>query len=262
MDPGFRGEVADLYHRYRHGYPAAVLDVLAGTFALTGRDIAVDLGCGTGQLTVPLASRVRGVLGIDPEPDMLARARLAAAGRGVANISWMIGSDSDMPALGALLGDRSVAAVTIGQALHWMNYEKLFRDLDPLLRAAGGVAVVTNGTPLWLQDTVWSRAVRGCLEQWLGTEVTAACGTDEESQHRYRDALTAAGFQLRGASVEYEAELSLDQVVGGLLSAFGADQLPGPGQRQLFADRISAALAPAVQVTEHVRVAMLLGVAG
>jgi hypothetical protein len=38
MELGFGGEVADLYHRYRHGYPGAVIDALAGAFGLgTGR---------------------------------------------------------------------------------------------------------------------------------------------------------------------------------------------------------------------------------
>src|SRR5690348_13244460 len=53
VDLGFGGEVADFYHRYRRGYPPAVLDTLAATFGLTGDDIVVDLGCGTGQLTLP-----------------------------------------------------------------------------------------------------------------------------------------------------------------------------------------------------------------
>ncbi|HBW21513.1 MAG: class I SAM-dependent methyltransferase [Streptosporangiaceae bacterium] len=85
MDPGFRGEVADLYHRYRHGYPAAVLDAITGAFGLGPGDIVVDLGCGTGQLAVPMASRVRAVLGVDPEPDMLARARPMPGAGGLAD---------------------------------------------------------------------------------------------------------------------------------------------------------------------------------
>src|SRR5580658_1693830 len=99
VDLGFRGEVADFYHRYRHGYPDAVLDALTGAFGLTGQDVVVDLGCGTGQLTLPLAARVRAVVGIDPEPDMLRRARQAAGERDVQNVTWMIGADTDVPAL-------------------------------------------------------------------------------------------------------------------------------------------------------------------
>ena len=271
MDLGFRGEIAELYHRYRHGYPAAVVDAIAGAFALSARDSVVDLGCGTGQLTVPMASRVRAVLGVDPEPDMLARGRLAAEEQGIGNISWMIGSDSDLPALGALLADRSVGALTIGQALHWMRHEELFRAVLPLVRGGGGIAVVTNGTPLWLQDTIWSRALRGCLEEWLqggrggsgggdrGAKLTASCGTDEQSQQRYRAALAAAGYEVLSCSVSYQADLSLDQVVGGILSALGADRLPPADQRPVLADRIRHALEPDTQVTEHVRVALLLG---
>src|ERR1022692_1468045 len=160
MDLGFRGEVADFYHAYRRGYPAAVIDVLADTFGLDTHDAVIDLGCGTGQLTLPVARRVRAAVGVDPEPDMLLRARRAARDQGVANVSWIVGADSDMRSLGALLGPRSVGAVTIGQALHWMNQDDLFPVLRPLAREGGGVAVVTNGTPLWLQDSAWSRALR------------------------------------------------------------------------------------------------------
>jgi ubiquinone/menaquinone biosynthesis C-methylase UbiE len=158
VDLGFSGEVVEFYHRYRHGYPAAAIDVLMDAFQLSSRDLVVDLGCGTGQLTLPVAAKVRAVIGVDPEPDMLIRARQAADEANISNVSWVLGADTDLPALGRLLGDRSIGAVTIGQALHWMRYEELFRSTVSLLRAGGGVAVVTNGVPLWLQDTDWSRA--------------------------------------------------------------------------------------------------------
>jgi hypothetical protein len=74
--------------------------------------------------------------------------------------------------------------VTIGQALHWMRHDQLFRSARPLVRPAGGVAVVINGTPLWLQDSAWSRGLRAFLERWLGTKATFQCGTDQQSQQR------------------------------------------------------------------------------
>ncbi|HEY3902386.1 MAG TPA: class I SAM-dependent methyltransferase, partial [Streptosporangiaceae bacterium] len=122
VELGFSGEVADLYHRYRHGYPAAVIGELAGAFGLDDRDVVVDVGCGTGQLTLPMARRVRAVVGVDPEPDMLARARQAARDLGVFNVTWMLGGDGDIPAVRGLLGDGSAGAVTVGQALHWMDH--------------------------------------------------------------------------------------------------------------------------------------------
>lgn len=259
VDLGFHGEMVDFYHRYRRGYPPAAIDALVEGLGLTADDIVVDLGCGTGQLTLPVAGRVRAVVGVDPEPDMLVRARQAAAEQGVANVSWMLGADTDMPALGCLLGDRTVGAVTIGQALHWMQYQELFRALAPLARSGGGVAVVTNGTPMWLQDTDWSRALCGWLEQWLGSRPAAACGTDDASQRRYRDGLASAGFDVIGATVEYRDELSFDQVVGGVYSALPASRRPGPAQRPELAGQIRLALEPHAPFTEHVRVAILIG---
>lgn len=259
MDLGFRGEVVDFYHRYRRGYPPAVIDSLVDTFGLGADDVVVDLGCGTGQLTVPLAAMVRAVVGVDPEPDMLAYARRAGAAQGVANVSWLVGADTDLPALGALLGGRPLAAITIGQALHWMNHDELFRAATTLVRPGGGVAVVTNGLPMWQQDSPWSHALRDYLEEWLGRRLTGTCGTDEASQQRYRDSLAAAGFQVRESVVDYEATPDSDQIVGGVYSALSVSQLPDPADRPAFAARLRSALAPHAPFTEHVHVAVLSG---
>jgi SAM-dependent methyltransferase len=262
MDLGFRGEVAGFYHRYRRGYPPEAIDSLVRAFELTEDDIVVDLGCGTGQLALPMAGRVRFVLGVDPEPDMLLAARQAAAEQSVANVSWIAGADTDMPALGALLGEGALGAVTIGQALHWMNRDELFPALAPLVRPGGGVTVVTNGTPMWLQDTAWSQALLGWLEQWQGVRLTAPCGTDEASQRQYRESLSAAGFDVSEAVVDYTGELDIDQIIGGIYSALRADQLPPPDQRPRLAAEIGAAVAPHAPFHEHVRVAMLIGRTG
>jgi SAM-dependent methyltransferase len=259
MDLGFRGDVADLYRRYRRGYPPAVLGVLADTFELTADDVAVDLGCGTGQLAVPLAARVRAVVGVDPEPDMLVHARRVAAERGVTNVGWLIGADTDVPAVRALLGDGSVAVVAVAQALHWMDHDTLFREVVPLVRPGGGVAVLANGTPLWSQDSDWSRALRRWLEQWLGRSVTATCGTDEATRQRYRAGLADAGFHTRVDGVEYADTLDPERIVGGVLSALRVDQLPAPEQRPLVAEQIEQVLRPHAPFHEHVRVTILTG---
>jgi len=259
MSLGFGGEIPDLYHQYRRGYPRAVIDEVAGAFGLTGDDVVVDLGCGTGQLALPMAGRVRAVLGVDPEPGMLRRARRAAAEQDIANVSWMIGADTDLPAIIALLGARSAGALTIGQALHWMNRDELFRAAFRLVRPGGGVAVIANGTPLWQQDAAWSRALRRFLEQWTGRSAAAPCGTDAASAQRYRDGLAAAGYDTAEATVEYRDDLDLDQLVGGVYSALGGGALPAPDARPAFAEQIREAMAPHLPLTEHVRVTMLFG---
>jgi hypothetical protein len=131
--------------------------------------------------------------------------------------------------------------------------------LAPLLRLGGGVAVITNGRPLWLHDSVCSRALCGFLEQWLDTALTSACGTDEASQQRYRDAMTAAGFEVTESSFDYTDDLDLDHLVGSLYSALQVQRLPPPDQRPAFTEQVRRVVAPQERFSEPVRVRMLLG---
>ncbi|NGO43308.1 class I SAM-dependent methyltransferase [Streptomyces ureilyticus] len=263
MTVGFSGAVAEYYAEFRRGYPSQVFDALQEAFELSEADVVLDVGCGTGQLALPFASRVRSVVGMDPEPDMLRLARDAADDQGIRNATWMLGADTDVPALRALMGERSLALTVIGQALHWMQHDELFRAVTPMLRRGGGIAVISNGTPLWLQDTAWSRALRGCLEGWFGTTLEASCGTSSHDRLRYAQALKCAGFvDVRELAVEYSGELSFDQLFGGVCSAIPEDQLPGPDDRVVFAERIRQALPADERFTEHVRVSMLVGQVG
>src|SRR5258708_11872201 len=116
VELGFSGEVADFYHRYRHGYPAAVIDALIDAFGLNGQDVVVDLGCGTGQLTLPPARRVRAVVGGDPQPDMLRRAPQGAQDLDGPHLRWVLGAGTHIPAPRWLLGDRAARAAAVGPA--------------------------------------------------------------------------------------------------------------------------------------------------
>jgi SAM-dependent methyltransferase len=251
IDPGFRGEIATYYARYRRGYPDAAVDAIADAFGLNADDVVLDLGCGTGQLSLPLAARAGTVIGMDPEPDMLRLAAVAADRQQITNTSWVRGSDRDVPALvGPALG-----AMTVAVAIHWMDRDALFRAGRPMLRAGGGVAVVTNGAPLWLQDTDWSRAARRALEELTGQPVTGACQTDEAGRRLTTAALESAGYRVASTTVGYDASLSVDQLVGGLFSALSADRLPAPERRAEFAAR----LATDRPMIEHVRVTLQFG---
>jgi SAM-dependent methyltransferase len=99
----FSGEVAEHYARFRRGYPAVIVEAIVERLGLTPEDVVVDLGCGTGLLALPLARHVRVVVGMDPEPDMLAIARRSAARNGQTNTTWLLGGDADIGVLGSLV---------------------------------------------------------------------------------------------------------------------------------------------------------------
>lgn len=260
MAGDFGGEVAAFYARYRRGYPPGFAEVLAQALRLDAGDVVADVGCGTGQLTIPLAGRLRAVVGMDPEPAMLALARQAATVQGLANVSWLLGSDRDLPALGALLGEHALAAVTIANAIHLMPHERLFAAALRLLRPGGGLAVIANGAPLWQQPSDWSQALRHALEQWLGTKLGSRCGTDPQSRQRYQAALGEAGFtDIHEESVDYASDLGFDEVIGGLYSAMPSRMLPTPDRRQAFTELIRNAIGAGPRFAEPVHVAALIG---
>jgi hypothetical protein len=111
MGPGFSGEAATYYARYRRGYPPAAMDAIAEAFALTTDDLVVDLGCGSGQLSLPLAARVRtvGDVGAEPTVDLGLRRQSGTLFHWVATV---------LPSSGRLLGrdirPRATARVLTG----------------------------------------------------------------------------------------------------------------------------------------------------
>ncbi|MBO0820243.1 MAG: class I SAM-dependent methyltransferase [Nocardiopsaceae bacterium] len=259
--------------------PHALLVEWAEAEQLHGPGRAVVVGCALGADAEFISGRGFDTTGFDISHTAIRSAQQRHQGSGV---EYAVASVLDLPgswhrafdlvveiitvqalpddvrprAIAGVVSLVAAGAVTIGQALHWMDYRELFPALVPLLRPGGGVAVITNGTPLWLHDSAWSQALRGFLEQWLDTTLTSACGTDEASQQRYRDTMTAAGFEVTDASFEYTDELDLDHLVGGLYSAM---RLPPPDQRAAFAEQVRHAVAPHERFTEPVLVRMLLG---
>ncbi|GAA3657687.1 class I SAM-dependent methyltransferase [Lentzea roselyniae] len=218
---GFSGEVAGYYAKFRPGYPPPVIDALVAELGLTGGDVVLDLGCGTGQLAVPLSARVRRVLAVDPEPDMLAHAPK------LPNVEWRVGSDADVPELGRF------DAVVVGQALHWMDHERLFRQAR-----TRKFAIIANGTPLWRQHP----AIRRVLEEWFGKPMTAGCGTDADARRRYADALRETGHEPREWTVSYSHEHTIEELAGSLFSAMSPNTLPEPHERPQFQERLREAI--------------------
>lgn len=256
---GFGGSTARSYARYRRGYPDVVVDAVAERLGLGPRDTVIDLGCGTGLLTAPLARRVRLVVGVDPEPDMLAEGRRGLDVTLSPKVVWVLGSDADLVALASLLGRGSLGGIAVGQALHFMDHGALFRQARELLRPGGGLAVLSNGVPLWQQDSDWSRAVRDVLDRWFHTEHRGTCGTAAADHERYGEALRTAGYDVHEIRYEYEATLTVDEILGGLYSAMSCEDLPEE-QRPSFAERVREALPPQGSFPERVPVTALVGI--
>jgi SAM-dependent methyltransferase len=221
--PEFGGVTARYYARFRRGYPDLVVDRLVEVLGLDRGSRVLDLGCGPGQLALPLARRVGVVVGADPEPDMLTLGREAGLAAGLDNVAWLLAADSDLGTLGTLLGPGTLAAITVGSAFHWVDRASLLAGARVLVRPGGRVAVVTNGAADWEHDAPWAQVLRDKLGAAFDGPVRGRTGTDVDTQQAIMAALATAGFtDLDETIVDYVEERTIEELIGSLFSAMSS----------------------------------------
>ena len=124
------GEEAAAYERGRPSYPPEAIDWLLPNGA---RDV-LDLGAGTGKLTVRLVERGLDVIAVDPIPDMLEVLR-----NSLPDTPALLGTAEEIP-----LPDDSVDSVVVAQAWHWFDPERAIKEVARVLRPGGRVGLVWN----------------------------------------------------------------------------------------------------------------------
>lgn len=130
-------EVTDLYDRTRPGYPDALFDDLISLSAIAPGGRILEIGCGTGQATVPLARRGFRLLCLEPGPAMarFARDKLAR----FPEVEVLQSTFEELPIEGG-----AFSLVVSAQAFHWVAAEARFPKAAAALDVSGALAVIGN----------------------------------------------------------------------------------------------------------------------
>ncbi len=132
--PLIHDQVAHVYDRARPGYPAALFDDIVSYARLAEGARILEIGCGTGQATLPLARRGFHIDCLEPGARMAAIARAKLADYPSATI---ICSDFESFAAPQASYDLLLSAT----AFHWVDPKIRFRKARDLLKSGGALAL-------------------------------------------------------------------------------------------------------------------------
>jgi ubiquinone/menaquinone biosynthesis C-methylase UbiE len=200
---------------------AGALELIVAAAAASPEDVVLDVACGGGIVVCAFAPRVRHATGIDMTRAMLERARLLAAEKGIANVTWREGDVARLP-----YPDGAFTIVVTRFAMHhFPDPEAVFREMVRVCAPGGRVVVVdTYASPDPAKAAEFNR-----LEKLRDPSHARCLGLAE-----LQDLFRAAGLAEPRASF---CELR-DEVKNLLARSF-----PNPGDEEKIIELFTASIA-------------------
>ena len=231
----------------RPPYSAMLVEVVRTELDLDGTGRLVDVGCGPGILAVQLAGLFEAVIGIDPDPDMIAEARRHATERGVTHADWIVARAEDLPVLAL----PPVRVVTFGQSFHWTDRERVAEAVYDLLPPGGAIVLVAHdidvgSPPADVGDPpIPDDDVQALVRRYLGPELRAGQALGRPPTDRYEVVLARTRFgapKVINAPGRSDLSRDVDGVISGYLSmSYAAPHLFG-GDLDSFVSDLRALL--------------------
>jgi SAM-dependent methyltransferase len=131
------GEDADRYDRCRPGYPDEMFDDLATLAAIGPRSRVLEIGCGTGQATLPLARRGCAIVAVELSGDLAAVAQRSLGGFPTTEV--VVSAFEDWP-----LPDTGFDIVLSATAFHWIDPAIRTTKAADALHPDGTLAVIST----------------------------------------------------------------------------------------------------------------------
>lgn len=232
MTPDFKDHFSDRaagYATYRPHYPPKLADYLAGV--APAREMAWDVGCGSGQLSTLLGDRFKRVIATDASEAQIARAVAHPT------VEYGVATAESAPMV-----DRSVDLIVAAQAAHWFDLPRFYEEVR---RVAGPSAVVALVTYTFTHvdgpaGAVIDHFYFDVLGKWWLPERRQV---EKGYQH-----LDFPFDEINPPVMEMSVEWSVDQLIGyvGTWSAVRAmEKGRGDSETKKFADAVRKAWGPA-----------------
>lgn len=237
---------APYYEQGRLPYAPGLANALATELGLDGHGRLLDAGCGPGTIARRLARLFETVVGLDPDPDMIAEARRLAQEQNIRG-QWVQDRAEHLPAgLGAF------RVVMFAASFHWMDRPAVARAVRTMLEPGG--AAVQIDAPAYRPDELHVATASGAVaypappeeamdalrRRYLGPDRRAGAGIRNHSPSGEDEVFRAAGFEPARVVAIADGrvlELAADRIVAGVFSTSAtAPHLLGLRQAQFERD--------------------------
>jgi SAM-dependent methyltransferase len=212
LEEGF----ADVYDRYRPSPPREVFDVLTLAAGVGRPRLVVDIGCGTGLATRAWAERADEVVGVEPNPRMIERARNATEQPNVRYVE-AYAAETGLP-------DGEADLVTSFQSFHWMEPQPVLAEASRILRTGGVFAACDYDVASFTEpevDAAFADFLRTRREHRQRLSVPAGAASWPKDQHldqirdsgrfRYTRELVTSGRR----QIDAKGMIGLAESIGG-----------------------------------------------
>ena len=149
---------AERYDRVRPGYPPALIDDLTRLAGIGQGSRVLEIGCGTGQVTVPLAQRGCAIVAVELGADMAAVARRNCAAFPAVRV--VVSAFETWP-----LPREPFDAVVAATAFRWVDPGVRVTKAADALRPGGALATVTTYHVAGGTESFFAE-VQACYERW------------------------------------------------------------------------------------------------
>lgn len=236
------------YVAHRLPFPRRLLQRVTEAVRADPASPMLDLGCGPGFIALELAALGFGsVVGLDPDPGMIALAREARALRGLP-VRFAPGSSDRLEEAPA-----RIRLVTIGRAFHWMDRPRTLEALDARVEPGGAVVLLSEGGE-GTAETPWRAVLKTVRARYA----------EEAPPHRKRHLgilLDSPFARLERISVVERHAIGVDAAVGRALSMSSTAPAALGDRLEAFVAELRAALMPLARdgsLTEIVEFAALI----
>ncbi|NXC13074.1 CRG1 methyltransferase, partial [Corythaeola cristata] len=210
-----RGHAA-VYQKYRFA-PGKELKETILTYLQEKRrssaELAVDVGCGSGQGTHFLAEHFKKVVGTDISEAQIQEARDAPS---LPNVSYLVCPAEELP-----FQDASVDVLASFTAVHWFDIEKFMREANRVLKPGGCVVLSTYSVDMSLRYGNCSEKLNKVFRESWDVILKYSHGRTKHVLEDYKEIFEALPFpdKKRVTDIYDKIPMTIAGVVGYMESA-------------------------------------------